>query len=128
MIDGAFIPAAESLLHMSPAWRNAFENTLTIQFDHRMLAYAIWLIALLHAFDAWRSHTQTRGAILVAAAVTLQALLGITTLITDDPLALALTHQVFAIVVFTIAIVHAQRLSQNARVAVAAATPAGQPA
>jgi cytochrome c oxidase assembly protein subunit 15 len=113
---------------MSPAWRNVFENTLTIQFDHRMLAYAIWLLALLHAFDAWRSRAQARGAVLVAAAITVQALLGIMTLVTDDPLWLALTHQVFAIVVFTIAIVHAQRLSQNSHVAVAAAAPAGQPA
>jgi cytochrome c oxidase assembly protein subunit 15 len=128
MIDGAFIPAAESLLHMSPAWRNAFENTLTIQFDHRMVAYAVWILALLHAADSWRSDSVRHSAAVLALLVTAQATLGIATLLLADPLALALTHQVFAIVVFTIAIVHAQRLSQNARVAVAAATPAGQPA
>ena len=27
----------------TPLWRNFFENTLTVQFDHRMLAYAIWI-------------------------------------------------------------------------------------
>ena len=30
------------LWFIAPAWRNLFENTLTVQFDHRMLAYAIW--------------------------------------------------------------------------------------
>ena len=43
LIDGAFVPAADRLWFFTPAWRNLFENTLTVQFDHRMLAYAIWL-------------------------------------------------------------------------------------
>ncbi len=41
-IDGALIPSAERLWFESPAWRNLFENTLTVQFDHRMVAYALW--------------------------------------------------------------------------------------
>jgi cytochrome c oxidase assembly protein subunit 15 len=126
-IDGAFIPAVESLLHLSPAWRNAFENTLTIQFDHRMLAYAIWLIAILHAADAWRS-TARAGAAALALLVTAQATLGIATLLLADPLDLALTHQVFAIVVFTASIVHAERLWRRARVPVRSAAAAEQPA
>ena len=48
-IDGALIPSAERLWFESPAWRNLFENTLTVQFDHRMVAYALWLAAVLHA-------------------------------------------------------------------------------
>ena len=39
-------------------WRNFFENTLTVQFDHRMLAYAIWICAMLHAFDVARTVKQ----------------------------------------------------------------------
>src|SRR4029078_6247011 len=38
-IDGALIPSAERLWFESPGWRNLFENTLTVQFDHRMAAY-----------------------------------------------------------------------------------------
>ena len=62
LIDGAFIPAAERLWFETPWWRNLFENALTVQFNHRMLAYAIWLLALLHAFDAWRSAAGARIA------------------------------------------------------------------
>src|SRR5690242_8535562 len=51
LIDGSFIPAAAGPLHETPAWRNLFENTLTVQFNHRMLAYAIFILAWLHAFD-----------------------------------------------------------------------------
>src|SRR5687767_14172109 len=52
LIDGAFIPAADRLWFETPWWRNLFENALTVQFNHRILAYAIWLLALWHAFDA----------------------------------------------------------------------------
>ena len=45
LIDGAFVPEASRLWFVTPAWRNLFENTLTVQFDHRMLAYGIWLLA-----------------------------------------------------------------------------------
>jgi cytochrome c oxidase assembly protein subunit 15 len=51
LIDGAFVPEASRLFVGTPLWRNFFENTLTVQFDHRVLAYAIWLCALAHAID-----------------------------------------------------------------------------
>src|SRR5690348_7588017 len=34
-IDGGFIPAAARLWFQQPWWRNLFENTLTVQFEHR---------------------------------------------------------------------------------------------
>ena len=55
-----------------------------------------------------------RGAVVLAAAVTLQAALGIVTLLYQAPLPLALAHQVMAILVFTVAVVHAERLSHRA--------------
>jgi heme a synthase len=112
-IDGAFVPALERIWFIHPGWRNIFENTLTVQFDHRMVAYAIWLLAIFHAGDSWRSSRDFHGAGLLAAAVTLQGVLGIVTLVNQAPLALALMHQMFAIVVFTIAVVHAERLSHR---------------
>jgi cytochrome c oxidase assembly protein subunit 15 len=121
LIDGSFIPGAEHLWHLSPAWRNLFENTLTVQFDHRMIAYAIWLLAMFHANDAWRLRCETAGALIFAGAVTLQAVLGIATLLHQAPLPLALTHQMVAILVFTIAVVHAERLWHREK------TPAAKP-
>jgi cytochrome c oxidase assembly protein subunit 15 len=110
MIDGAFVPEAARLWFMTPAWRNLFENTLTVQFDHRMIAYAIWVLAGLHAIDARQARNGAAGAVVLAGAVTLQAALGVATLMNQAPLPLSLAHQWMAIIVFTIALVHAERL------------------
>ena len=109
LIDGGIVPPLDEILFIKPLWRNVFENILTVQFDHRMLADGIWLLAVLHAFDAWRMRRDVRGAFVLAGAVTLQAALGIVTLLYQAPLALALAHQVMALIVFSIAIVHAER-------------------
>ncbi len=114
LIEGAVMPPLDELLFIRPLWRNLFENILTVQINHRMLADGIWLLAMLHAFDAWRARRDVRGAIVLAGAVTLQAALGIITLLYEAALPLALAHQVLAMVVFTIAIVHAERLSHRA--------------
>jgi cytochrome c oxidase assembly protein subunit 15 len=39
LMDGKIIP--DGLMVMDPAWRNLFENALTVQFQHRMAAYLI---------------------------------------------------------------------------------------
>ena len=49
------------------------------------------------------------GALALACAVTLQAGIGIVTLLHQAPLPLALLHQVMGIVVLTIAVIHAER-------------------
>lgn len=110
LIDGALVPSAERLWFIQPIWRNLFENTLTVQFNHRTVAYAIWIVAILHALDAWRMRSGFASATTLAAAVTLQAMLGIVTLLHQAPLSLAIAHQVFAILVFGIAVIHAERL------------------
>jgi len=110
LIDGSFVPEASRLWFITPAWRNLFENTLTVQFDHRMMAYCVWLLALFHANDAWDMRRETGGAILLAGAVTLQAALGVATLLSHAPIELALVHQILAILVLTVAVMHAERL------------------
>jgi cytochrome c oxidase assembly protein subunit 15 len=113
LIDGAFVPDAARLWHGTPAWRNLFENALTVQFNHRMVAYGLFVLALLHVVDVARS---VRGgpvltfALALAAAVMLQAALGVLTLLHQVPIGLALIHQAGAIAVLAIAVVHAQRL------------------
>jgi cytochrome c oxidase assembly protein subunit 15 len=125
LIDGNLVPAAKDLFFEKPLWKNFFENPLTVQFDHRMMAYVLWLFAVLHAADVARrfGHGFARAtAIALAAAVTLQAGIGIWTLLWQAPIALALLHQATAIVVLAIAVVHAQHLSGRAGEA-AVATP-----
>ncbi|MCP3470349.1 COX15/CtaA family protein [Bradyrhizobium sp. CCGUVB1N3] len=112
-IDGAFIPSAERLWFETPWWRNLFDNVLTVQFEHRMTAYALFVLAALHAFDAVRSRagSAASGAVWLFAAVSLQAVLGILTLLNQVPMGLALAHQAVAILVLTLAVMQAERLA-----------------
>jgi cytochrome c oxidase assembly protein subunit 15 len=112
-IDGALIPSAARLWFETPWWRNLFDNTLTVQFEHRMTAYALIILALLHAIDAARSRAGaaiTGGAWSLVAAIILQAALGILTLLHQVPIDLALAHQATAMVVLALAVLQTERL------------------
>src|SRR5262249_5803983 len=113
LIDGVFVPSPERLWFIQPAWRNFFENTLAVQFNHRMVAYVIFALAILHACDAWRARVGVGSALTLAGAITLQAGLGIVTLLHQAALPLALAHQVLAILVFSVAVIHAEHLSHR---------------
>ena len=80
-----------------------------------MVAYTLFALAALHAVDAVRSRAgeAARGALWLFAAVSLQAVLGILTLLNEVPIGLALAHQAVAILVLTLAVVQAERLSSR---------------
>ena len=125
LMDGQFIPDRSALLLLDPVWRNAFENVLTVQFNHRMMAYVLWAIALVHAFDWARSGVGSAapgGAFLLVMAITAQAVLGIVTLVEGAPIGLALAHQGLAMVVLTVAVMHAASLATAGAPQRAAAT------
>ena len=126
LIDGVFIPGWSRLFFEQPVWRNFYENALTVQFDHRMVAYALWIAAIAHAVHATRvmRGEALTGALTFAGAVTVQAILGIVTLLYQAPIALALLHQAMAIVVLTVAVIHAERLSSRVTSAAAPARAA----
>jgi heme a synthase len=116
LIDGSLVPDASRLFLAKPLWRNFFENALTVQFDHRMLAYAVWIGTGWHFVDALqtaRQGTAWRGALALFVAVTLQAALGISTLLLVVPLPLAMLHQAMAIAVLTVAVVHAAQVTRR---------------
>ena len=75
-IDGdALIPSAARLWFEDPWWRNLFENALTVQFEHRMTAYALLALAVLHALDAVRARAgaAAMGAWWLVAVILVQA-------------------------------------------------------
>jgi cytochrome c oxidase assembly protein subunit 15 len=118
LIDGAFVPSGAHLFFDQPLWRNFFENALTVQFEHRMMAYTVLVVALLHAVDALRMKRRgaaTTGAVVLALAVILQATLGVLTLLHQVPIGLGLAHQGMALAVLTIATVHAARVTAGIR-------------
>jgi cytochrome c oxidase assembly protein subunit 15 len=123
LIDGSLVPKPSSLLFDQPAWRNFFENPLTVQFDHRVVAYALLALALLHLADVRRTVECRRlriGAALLAAAIGAQAVIGVITLLASAPIALAMMHQAMALVVLTVATLHASRATM---IAVSAPAP-----
>ena len=131
-IDGAFIPSMGRLFFEEPWWRNLFDNTLTVQFEHRMTAYALLALALWHAIDATRSRAASAvisGAWAMVAAIIVQAALGVVTMLNQVPIDLALAHQAVAIVVLTLAVLQVEHLSaRQAQPATKdSAIPVGQP-
>jgi heme a synthase len=97
LMDGQWIP--KGLWVMDPAWRNFFENAMTVQFDHRLIAYTVAVCAALYA---WRVRARAAKAMLLA--VLLQIGLGIWTLLAQVPLWLGLAHQAGAMIVFATAV------------------------
>ncbi|MBN9047242.1 MAG: COX15/CtaA family protein [Rhizobiales bacterium] len=107
LMDGSFIPGG--LFTQSPWWRNLFENPKTVQFVHRMFAYTVLVLALMHAFQvqARAPHTtHARRAVLLVCLVLVQAALGIATLLMSVPLHLGLTHQFVALMVLSFTVAH----------------------
>lgn len=97
LMDGELVP--RGLDAMTPLWRNLFENNLTVQFVHRLIAYALVVHVLFIAVAKWR-RGGLRGVHLwlprIAFLVLLQVALGIATLLASVPISLALGHQALA--------------------------------
>jgi cytochrome c oxidase assembly protein subunit 15 len=116
LIDGRLVPAFEQLWAMSPWWRNAFENVMAVQFNHRMGAYLLWIAAFLYAVLLWRRRATDRAqAWALFGVITAQAMLGIVTLLYAVPLALGLAHQAGAVLVLAIAAFHVARRDPQMR-------------
>lgn len=109
LIDGAVVP--QGLFAADPWWRNMFENALTVQFNHRNLAY---VIAVLVAVQAWA--LRSPPSLLLLAAVLGQVALGVWTLLWAVPLWLGLAHQGGALLVLAAAIwnLHVALLGERA--------------
>lgn len=107
LMDGALVPG--DLFIQKPWWINLFENPKTVQFIHRCGAYLLFAAALMQAiwlFRVARGTTHCRRGIVLFLLVTIQAGLGIATLLTQVDMHAALTHQIGALIVLGFAIAH----------------------
>ncbi|MFZ1814535.1 MAG: COX15/CtaA family protein [Rhizobiaceae bacterium] len=106
-MDGTLWPSG--MLVLEPIWRNFFENPKTVQFIHRMFAYGLWAIIVLQWLTARGSSTprlQRRRTAVLALLASVQAILGIATLMMQVPLHLALSHQAGAVILLAFAVAH----------------------
>jgi len=108
LMDGTLVPSG--LFILEPWWANFGENVMTVQFAHRMGAYVVFAAALIHALQASRTAHAT-GAWILFCLVTLQAAVGILTLVHVVPLSLALLHQIGAAFVVWAAVAHLRAMS-----------------
>jgi cytochrome c oxidase assembly protein subunit 15 len=111
LMDGALIPSG--LFHETPWISNFFENRLTVQFQHRVVAYLVVIGAAVLWFYGRRAQIGTRVAKasnMLLAIVLLQVALGIWTLLAVVPLPLGLMHQGGAVLALSAAVYLLHRL------------------
>ncbi|MGD9866922.1 MAG: COX15/CtaA family protein [Hyphomicrobiales bacterium] len=104
LMEGELIPPG--LGAMTPWYLNLFENALTVQFDHRVIAYVIVVWAVLQAVWLRRD----TGTFIVAGITLAQAGLGIWTLLAQVPVVLGVTHQAGAVVLLLAALLSLRRM------------------
>lgn len=116
LMDGAIIP--DGLFVMQPAWRNFFENVMTVQFMHRAGAYTLFAVVGLHALASLIQAPGTRHArhaAILFLLVTAQAAVGVATLLLAVPIEWGLMHQAGGIIVLAAAVLHARGLKGEYR-------------
>ncbi|KAM0251521.1 hypothetical protein ACHAQJ_008143 [Trichoderma viride] len=103
--------------HSDLWWRNMLENPSLVQLDHRILAITtfctiltLWAYSRTGKVAAVLPRNAKKGTTGLVHLVTLQAALGISTLIYMVPTHLAATHQAGALAVLTGALVLSHRL------------------
>ncbi len=113
LMDGAFVPAG--LFMHQPWWVNFGENVTMVQFQHRMAAYLIALVAVAVAWRALATRAGVVSGVHILGFTLVQIALGVFTLLAgaggEQPILLGAAHQTFALVLFGAAIVHVHALS-----------------
>jgi cytochrome c oxidase assembly protein subunit 15 len=110
LMNGEFVPPGLDVY--SPWYMNIFENPLTAQFNHRLVAYALALFAGLAALSIWRKEDARHFRVSISAicaVILLQIALGVATIVYEVPLRLALAHQANAILLFALVLWHCHR-------------------
>lgn len=110
LMAGQFFPPHAFALE--PLWKNFIENPGLVQFIHRITGYLLFVFSIVVWLRGRASaHPNTRFAFnAVFAAIVLQVVLGITTVLYAAPLTIALMHQGLAVLCWVL-ILRARHLS-----------------
>jgi cytochrome c oxidase assembly protein subunit 15 len=105
LMDGRLVPTG--LGGLGSFWRDLTGNITTVQFNHRLGAYALTAAVLAHAWVCLRVGGLARGRALLLLAVTItQFVIGIATLLHGVPVHLAILHQGTALILVAIIVWH----------------------
>jgi cytochrome c oxidase assembly protein subunit 15 len=86
-----------------PTWYlNFFENILTVQFDHRMLAYLIILLIFIQLkwMKQVSSNTIYQSTMYLFTFISIQILIGIFAVLSQVPIYMGVMHQIGAVLVY----------------------------
>jgi heme a synthase len=100
-MNGHFLP--EEFLHMQPFWTDILYNPATIQFVHRMLAYASLALGFYLFLSVRKAEVSSKlkhVSLMIAGALSVQVMLGVATIVTQVPIWLGVTHQMWATITF----------------------------
>ncbi|MCB1405949.1 MAG: COX15/CtaA family protein [Rhodobacteraceae bacterium] len=111
LMGGAVLPPG--MFDLEPVWRNLFENDGTVQFIHRVSGYLLAVFGVVvWARGRRSSFAVTRKAFhWVLGAMAAQIVLGIVTVMHGAPVALGLSHQLLAVVLWVL-ILRARHFAQ----------------
>lgn len=110
LMDGSFLPEVVFFDWQTKGAEAFFDGIAFVQFNHRLTAYVLLALALLHAYQISKAYPGTsarKRAIINVWLLTAQAVIGIGTLVMVVPMHMALTHQAFAMVVLGMTAAHA---------------------
>jgi heme a synthase len=114
LMGGQWVP--DGLAALQPAWRNWFENPVTVQFTHRALALGTTALVLLLWIRALRlplTSAQRLAFHGLAAMLIVQVTLGIKTLLMFVPVSLGAAHQGGAVLLLSAVLFTLHELSRG---------------
>lgn len=114
LMDGHVVPPG--LWVQDPWWDNVFHNLTTVQFNHRAIAWALFVAIPLFWWKARRTDIPPAARLpldLMLAMLGVQLTLGITTLVLQVPVALGAAHQGGALVLFALSLWTAHALRRG---------------
>ncbi|WDI30888.1 COX15/CtaA family protein [Hyphococcus flavus] len=110
LMNGKFFP--DGYFEGAPGLNDLFETIAAVQFNHRIGAYLLALGAAWFFFSARKTALKSRAR-LVLAAIGLQIVLGIWTILAATPISLGLLHQAGALGVFAAALYAAHNIEAS---------------
>lgn len=105
LMGDSFIPPG--LYAIAPFWLSIFEDVTTIQFNHRMFAYLLFILILSFSYKLLKQEIPKHlriGTYCLAGLLLVQVSLGISVILLHVPVFLASSHQGVAVMVFTAAL------------------------
>ena len=102
LMAGGFLPPEP--LSLTPVWRNFFEDAGLVQFMHRMVGYALFAYTIFVWTRARRAANENTRLVFnaIMAAMVLQVVIGIVTVIYSAPWQIAIVHQLVAVILWAL--------------------------